>query len=116
MKMLVYERYICTPYLVLRLGVERVHVVLQVMVRRLVAAMALLFEAGHAMTGLVVVNQRLQVVLYLCLVERRGDIAAIRTHFYLLLLSCKLFLGQFLPLMDRCLQDSRYKEVRRVTL
>ena len=86
----------CTsaPNLVLLLGLERVHVVLEMMIRGLVTTMALLLEASHAMTGLIDVNQRLQVILYLCLVERGRDRATVRAHFNLLLLPCQLLIGQ----------------------
>ena len=87
--------------IVLLLCLERVHVVVQVMVLGHVVVDSLTFEAFHALSRLIVVDDRLQVVLYLRLVLKGGASATVGAHFHLRLEPGHLLLRHLYRGLDR---------------
>lgn len=72
--------------MILRVGHERIHVVLKVMVSVSIITVALRSKALHVMAWLIHIDQGLEMILDLGLVLRGRGAVGIRTHFHILVI------------------------------
>lgn len=87
--------------MVLLLGLEGIHVIVQVVVLGQLIVDSLVFKALHALPRLIVVDDWLQVVLDLSLVHNGGAWAPVGAHFHLRLEPCQLLIRHLHRGLDR---------------